>query len=612
MEVSNYKMKFTNSRDNNYLQMESLTYHKKLKNEIESIPKVHKKFFRNALNKYTFDMEVYIPNLSEKNRKPHPNKNYLINKLIKYEKFTNLNRFLLEKNSKESTKFTKDYNYIKENNIRQKDYINNLLEIYKDKKYEINELKYSKKENIFNNSILLDHKLGENTTQDVLKYGNNEQNRKNFINDNQLIIKFNDVIQESRSPNAKIRNKNKCNKFKYNINDFIKGNQINTNINNDINETTKKKPKNKKENKLKKRQIKKEQNFISDEKDINLKKDVSIISDKLNKINNNINNKEKVDEINISKSKIDNTITTYYGNDSFIFNESKNSENNNNQNTINIKSNIFEEKNKNDDKIRYINNSKNNLKKNKYLLTTLNKIKIKKENTEINSNDINDNKMLIFSKERTSNNKNMYKSKDNLYINLPGIQHSTSFKKLINYTFENKNNSKNINRLKKIKLNDNSIQKNIKNLKETFGNKYNKSELEKRKEKEINNLYSTINYNSKFFREYPFDQVENYFLKHKKIKIGKIKTNKGSNILPILEGIENIVKDKELYKLVRALNETKKIIYLRSTGTLENFDKAKNIDSEKIKDYDDKIPLLKYDFAENILCDNENFEKNKK
>ena len=84
MEVPNEKniFKTENTRENMSFKGEYLTYHNKLIKEIESIPKEHKLFFRNALNKHIFDMEVYIPNKSEKNRKSHPNKNYLINKLI--------------------------------------------------------------------------------------------------------------------------------------------------------------------------------------------------------------------------------------------------------------------------------------------------------------------------------------------------------------------------------------------------------------------------------------------------------------------------------------------------------------------------------------------------
>ena len=93
------------------------------------------------------------------------------------------------------------------------------------------------------------------------------------------------------------------------------------------------------------------------------------------------------------------------------------------------------------------------------------------------------------------------------------------------------------------------------------------------------------------------------------MKIQKINSNKGNNIHPLLDGLENIVKEKELYKIAKALNETKKDMYLRSTGTLDNFEKIETLDFEKIKEYDDKIPLLKYDFAENILCDNQKYQK---
>ena len=36
--------------------------------------------------------------------------------------------------------------------------------------------------------------LGDNPTQDVLRYGKDKENRKNFIHDNLLLVKFNDVL----------------------------------------------------------------------------------------------------------------------------------------------------------------------------------------------------------------------------------------------------------------------------------------------------------------------------------------------------------------------------------------------------------------------------------
>ena len=239
-------------------------------------------------------------------------------------------------------------------------------------------------------------------------------------------------------------------------------------------------------------------------------------------------------------------------------------------------------------------------------------------NTINNININNNNKFFIFPKEKLfdNNNMNKYKSKDNLKINLPEInQTSTTYKVNISYNKNTKNNniskslnnSKEINYIKSINnnVNANKIQRKIKNLKETFSKKTSKVGFDKSKAKEINNLYSTINFNSQFFTQYPLDRVEKYFYKYKNLRISKLNPNKGSNVHPLLDGLENIVKEKEFYKLAKSLKETKKDIYLRSNGTLENFDKINVFDPEIIKEYDDKIPLLKYDYAENILRNHE-------
>ena len=646
MEVSNTKNKFTteNSRDNTNLQTEYLTYHKKLKNEMEAIPKEHKKLFRNALNKYSFDMEVYIPHLSDKNKKVYPNKNYLINKLIRYEKFVNLNKEKKEKNSRGLTKFSKYYNYIQDNNAKQRDYINNLLETYKNKGYELYNIEYKKKDNIFNRSILLDHNLGDDSNMDALKYGNNDENKKNFITDNQLLLKFNNIIHESKSPNAinRKKNNNNYNHFSDNINAFIKGTK------NNLEEKQKKLIK-KKKKKKKKKDKKNEKSTSLEEKSIikNIEDEIELNKKEKNDNNNNnnslnqINNDNKEEDnlnTSIKSNKNDNTITTYYGNESLVFNESKNNQENENiiknksnlkystfrgggknekkELTFNIDVNINDNKNKNNFSL---NDYNNNLKKNKYLLTSLNKVKLFKKEKQDNNIDINDKLSIFKDKEFDTKYMNKFKSKQNLKLNLPDIiPTSTSYNKnkssyklsYFNKNIIKDNNLDGINNINsKTKSKENNIQKKIKNLKEVFSKKYSKSDLEKVKKREINNLYSTINGNQNFFSEYPFDKVENYFRTFKNMKIPKINPNKGNNIHPLLDEKENIVKEKELYKIAKALNETKKDMYLRSTGTLDNFEKIETLDFEKIKEYDDKIPLLKYDFAENILCDNQKYQK---
>lgn len=363
MEVSNDKMKFNseNNRENASLQTEYLTYNKKLKNEIEAIPQEYKKFFRNALKKNSFDMEVYIPHLTETNKKVYPNKNYLINKLIRYEKFVSANKNKKEKKSMGLTNFSK-YSYLIENNIKQREYLNNLLNIYKEKGYELENIEYKKKDNIFNRSIFLDHKLGEDTNKDAQNYGLIEENKKNFISDNQLLLRFNDIIHENKSPNFKYRNK--INNINNNNNFNVFSNNIESN--NEINQL---KLKLKKQKKLKKKNKKNELNKSLEESllkntDINNENENSLIkeiinenikpSDKDNKNSNTIDIINRDEDVNNSNnnSKIDNTITTYFGNDSLIFNESKNNVENENSDKgkLNLKYNIFNLKNKNEKK----------------------------------------------------------------------------------------------------------------------------------------------------------------------------------------------------------------------------------------------------------------------
>ena len=66
-----------------------MTYHEKLKNELEKIPKLNKKIFLESLAKHKFDSDVYIPQSSEKNRKIYPNKDYLLNKIVIFDNKVN-------------------------------------------------------------------------------------------------------------------------------------------------------------------------------------------------------------------------------------------------------------------------------------------------------------------------------------------------------------------------------------------------------------------------------------------------------------------------------------------------------------------------------------------
>jgi hypothetical protein len=89
-----------------------MTYHEKLKNELEKIPKLNKKIFLESLAKHKFDSDVYIPQSSEKNRKIYPNKDYLLNKIVIFDNKVNKQKKKIDAISKDFSNFFKFYNFL--------------------------------------------------------------------------------------------------------------------------------------------------------------------------------------------------------------------------------------------------------------------------------------------------------------------------------------------------------------------------------------------------------------------------------------------------------------------------------------------------------------------
>ena len=192
--------------------------------------------------------------------------------------------------------------------------------------------------------------------------------------------------------------------------------------------------------------------------------------------------------------------------------------------------------------------------------------------------------------------------KEHLKVNLPEINKKEASKRKISLNDNIEERVK--NEYKKIILNraikDNKIDKDkIKKSKEK-----NKSVIEKMKQQEINDLYSSVKLNQKFFSDYPLDKIKNYFSNYTKLKIPTISINDGSNLHSLIDGLENIVKKRDHYSLVKSVNETKREIHLKTSGTFDSFRKVEKHDLDKIKEKDEKIPSLKYDYAHSIMCVN--------
>ena len=244
-------------------------------------------------------------------------------------------------------------------------------------------------------------------------------------------------------------------------------------------------------------------------------------------------------------------------------------------------------------------------KNSKYLLTTLNKINVSDKINDLSEIN-NDKKPLTPEKEKNENTKNIKNDinksaqKGNLKISLPSIDTKKEIlSKNINYTKINEEKENSQNKLKKNKSKKLLMKKEISN------SNYN---YKMAKERDINILYSTIATNSNYFRGYPALKIKNYFKKYKNISIKKVELEKGSNLVPILDNIENIVKNKDIPKLVKSLDETKKYLILKKkeTDKLElNEDKTLSF-LDKINENEKRFPLIKYDCAETIIFGGKN------
>ena len=621
MSITTYKNSFLS---HNTL----LTYDEKLKNELDNIPKLHKKFFMNSLAKHKFDSDVYIPMENERNRKVYPNKDYLINKIISLDNLVNSNKKIIDNTSKNFSNFFKAYNYLKSTNTKQKDYMHDTISIYKDKfsnknNYNDEDLEYKHDENIFDNSVLLDCSNSQN-----FKKFENFDNQKMLMDDKNILLSFDKAINKTRSPNSMA---NKSQNYKDN---FI------TSINQSyfIN----------KKNKEKNDNIKKEMKII--------KTEINLDSNKI-KGNINLSQERKIDSKNTSKIKIEgvknksknNTLDKYILNSKLLkinkisrninkeFKETTNTINATNNSIIkesleiqktqkqsNLKNSFLNKFNKDDNKnnnniktYKAINNKdksnktkktkfniseSNNNNNSKYLLTTLNKINNKSKIDDLSEIKNKNEKTITYTRNNNKKNKSLHSTmRTNIKMNLPQIlQSHKNISKSILYTKINENHIKN----------NHSIEQKHKTMIKKEKN-YDYYNYKKAKEEEINNLYTTISTNSNFFREYPYNKIKTYFKKYKNIILNKIEPEKGSNIFPLLDNIENIGKNKGISKLAKSLDETKKYFLLRETKkNSENLAEGKSLNIlDKVNNNENQFPIIKYDSAERIIFGEK--EKNK-
>ena len=170
---------------------EPISKKKKIEKELSTFSKENRKFFGKCLNKYNFQMEIYIPQNLKK--KEYSDKNFLINQLIHIEKMNRNIKEIIDPIDKETKEFSKQYKQIKSGNkAHQTTYIKNVEKIYQSNGFKIEHIEYKPNENIFDPSLLLDRKYRkEQIHNDVSTYS---YRTFNLNKDKKILKKFENIV----------------------------------------------------------------------------------------------------------------------------------------------------------------------------------------------------------------------------------------------------------------------------------------------------------------------------------------------------------------------------------------------------------------------------------
>ena len=177
--------------------------------------------FRQALSPYKFKDEIFIPNSLEI-KKEFSNKNYFYNDLVKFNQNLYYNKKKLKNLNNDTNKFSKQYKLIRaENENNNNNYLYNVTELYKINGYDMKNLNYTKKDNLFDQSILTEN---DKNIENTLKKENYFDIKKetNYLYKTEKII-----INKEYKPNEEEKNKEiKKRKIKFkNINEINKKHQ---------------------------------------------------------------------------------------------------------------------------------------------------------------------------------------------------------------------------------------------------------------------------------------------------------------------------------------------------------------------------------------------------
>lgn len=544
---------------------------KKIKNEIESMSHESRNIFREALNKYSFDTEVFIPSSLRISKKEYKDKDYLLNTLISFEDRLKEQKEFITPIKNETNRFTKQYKLIhEENNDHQKNYINNLQKYYESMGYSRSGLEYSGSDNIFSPSSILDTDFGNNIQEDVYRYGNAEY-KKDYHKDKVLLRKWTKSVKDTKDNKNRAKNR-----------DLEEEEKEELNIREDIlkleaeNLIEREKEKKREEMQKELEQIKK--NLMEEDRirnmnreeyfnyNLELKNDIKKTKESLEEFNNKegifSNKRSSITNLKTSFSPISNRLSIDSNKrNKFVLSEKKI---NKKRNSVYIYNNI----NFNNRQTRNMDNLGKFLFLNRQSPVSL---------TENNIRGMDKMKTCIVKKEQNF---------------LPRIINTININKEIEVLDVNDDYKNRLGKIQNQKLKNKMIQFN-----------------------ELDNLYKSVYNNKKyFFERYPSKNVEAYFKKYTNKRIPALSFKKGSNIHGLLDDLQHIVKKSDFSKIVEYNSDVKREMNHKNEYSPKKLLDDKKFDVEKIQEMDVKIPDLHYQFAEDLLTDKdmENFIKKQK
>jgi hypothetical protein len=541
---------------------------KKIKNEIESMPHEKRNTFREALNKYNFGFEVFIPNTLRVSKKEYKKKNYLLNTLISFEGKLREQKELVGPLKKETNRFSKQYKLIhKENTGHQRDYIKKLQDYYENIGYSRSGIEYKGTDNIFSPSSILDQDFGRNIHEDAFKYGNSEY-KTDFHKDQNLIKKWKKGIKDTKD------NKNRAKKRDLKEETAYKYDYENTeeNIEEHLHEIEIEKEKERHREEMQKELEEIKKNLMEESRIKNMSRKEYY--------NYSLDLKNDIEKAKESLKEFGKNNTEYLNFDNKL--------------KISNLKNLFTPNS--------YRTSKTSTRKKTSILSD---IKIKSDNKRKSIHD------YIFDKDSKTRNTDSLYSKNQIPMTLTGnLRKFDKYK--TNILFQKKEAFPQINTTNSIN-NEIDIFELDDELKEKIGKMKNEKMIRKMVQfNALDHLYKSVYINKKyFFERYPSKSVETYFKTYTNRRIPILNAKKGSNVHGILDDLQHIVQKNDFFKIVESNSDVKKEINHKNEFSNRKLLDDKKFDVEKIQELDVKIPDMHYQFAEELLSNSttENFFK---